>query len=64
MFCAVVFIFLQSCNDSSDKSVVTQTNGSYETVELDSCEYIVFREWYKGGITHKGNCKFCETRKR
>lgn len=27
--------------------------------EFDSCEYVILS---KGGITHKGNCKFCEER--
>ena len=37
-------------------------------VVVDSCEYVVYRESFgrgaAGGITHKGNCKFCEQRKR
>lgn len=30
---------------------------------IGGCEYVVFKNGYAGGITHKGNCKFCEQRK-
>lgn len=30
--------------------------------EVDSCEYIVFDGYKKGGIIHKQNCKFCLAR--
>ncbi len=32
-------------------------------IEIDSCEYVVYHVHYAGGITHKGNCKYCEERK-
>ena len=36
-------------------------------IVVDSCEYVVYGESYgrgaAGGITHKGNCKFCQQRK-
>ena len=51
-----------SCKIESDVSVVGTTYGPYEIIQLDSCEYVVFREAYKGGICHKGNCKFCAAR--
>jgi len=56
-------VFFQSCKNSNDNvSVAGKSYGSYEIIELDSCQYVVFREAYKGGICHKGNCKFCAAR--
>jgi hypothetical protein len=25
-------------------------------VEVDGCQYVVYHDFYAGGITHKGNC--------
>jgi hypothetical protein len=35
--------------------VSPQTRELYQ-VQFDGCEYIVFRSYPYGGITHKGNC--------
>lgn len=32
-----------------------------KVVEYDSCEYILI---FGDGITHKGNCKYCEERRK
>jgi hypothetical protein len=31
--------------------------------EFDSCEYFYIESEYRGGPTHKGNCKYCAARK-
>lgn len=36
----------------------------YEVIVIDSCEYIYIYGYSRVGITHKGNCKFCEERRR
>lgn len=39
-----------------------ETQG-YAILEIDSCEYIMYDgSGYKGGIAHKGNCKYCKNR--
>ena len=39
----------------------TDYRPSYKIIYLDTCEYLVYR--YKdGGITHKGDCKYCAYR--
>jgi len=39
------------------------SNGDFEIVTIDGCEYIVMEKWWSSGrvgsITHKGNCKYC-----
>lgn len=33
--------------------------------EIDSCEYVGYiDDYYTDFLTHKGNCKFCEQRKK
>lgn len=36
------------------------------TFEHDGCEYVAFSfeglNWYLSGVTHKGNCKYCQKR--
>lgn len=32
-------------------------------VEIEGCEYLIFSNEHKFAITHKGNCKYCMTRK-
>ena len=34
----------------------------YRIIVMDSCEYIKHQTLY--GYAHKGNCKFCEARKK
>lgn len=57
--------------DIETEVVVRKINSSkdYSIVTIDSCEYVVYHYdansvsgWSKGGITHKGNCKYCAKR--
>jgi hypothetical protein len=32
-------------------------NTTFQVIIIDSCEYVVYAAYQKGGITHKGNCK-------
>ena len=34
----------------------------FNTIVIDSCEYLIGRETYAGFMAHKGNCKFCKER--
>jgi len=33
-------------------------------IVIDSCEYLVISGGVRESLTHKGNCKFCEERRR
>lgn len=63
-FAITIFPMLYSCNMNSDIAHSTKqyNYGQIEIIEVDSCEYILFRDAYKGGICHKENCKFCNAR--
>ncbi len=61
------------CNCPSQEETVSQKDNSVKkledcvwsakVVEYDSCEYILIIG-SDNGITHKGNCKYCEERRK
>lgn len=36
----------------------------FVVVTIDSCEYLIGKSWYRGYMAHKGNCKYCEQRRK
>lgn len=34
----------------------------FSTIEIDSCEYIIFQDGGICSIAHKGNCRYCAAR--
>ena len=48
---------------SSERINIDATN-KIKIIEIDSCEYLLFEGFKKGGITHKQNCKFCLERNK
>lgn len=44
---------------NQDGSYNTSRSLSYETIVIDSCEYV--ESYYK--LAHKGNCKYCKKRR-
>jgi hypothetical protein len=54
----LLFILLGCAIPETPTTQKKVINGnSVEVVTFDSCEYVLFTGYYKGGITHKGNCK-------
>ncbi len=69
MLVAVLFVGCKESNNAdfvetkkSNKIVRLTMNNFIYITEVDSCEYIVFDGFEKGGIIHKQNCKFCLAR--
>lgn len=54
---------IQKCEDNNADYQATKGNG-YNIEIIDSCEYLVRYELYAGYMAHKGNCKFCEERRK
>lgn len=54
---------IQKCQDDTADYQTMEGNG-YNTEIIDSCEYLVRHEGYYGYMAHKGNCKFCEERRK
>jgi hypothetical protein len=62
-----LFIFaLTSCGDMSQERIneqkIYRAGDGFEILVIDSCEYVWCKNGYAGGLTHKGNCKFCAQR--
>ena len=69
----LVAIALSSCGNVDSNRV--QKGVQKETIEnefgaditvmtIDSCEYVWVKQGYGGGLSHKGNCKFCAERSK
>ena len=59
---AISIMFMAGCSDEG----LEKRAGGLRVVEIDSCEYLVngFKTLDNYSITHKGNCKFCEERRK
>ena len=76
----VVLFAMISCNEQPDTNVyheAEKTNDVYtvdglrlRTIVIDSCEYLIGREFELSGdygfgyLSHKGNCKYCAERRK
>lgn len=60
---ALCLFVMASCDKSRDDGTY---NPSYEprTYVIDSCEYIGWLSGYSSVLAHKGNCKYCEERRK
>lgn len=66
MLCFGIFAILY--NNDKNKNSSWERNADiglyYKVIVIDSCEYIITPSYTYSGITHKGNCKFCEERNK
>jgi hypothetical protein len=56
-----------SCEMPKTKKATTIDSYDYgktQIIEIDSCQYILHIGYKETAITHKGNCKYCLTRKK
>ena len=60
---ALTAIMMVGCSISvEDDAKYCEEN--YHVIIYDSCEYLSHKTRISGGITHKGNCRFCAERRR
>jgi hypothetical protein len=71
MLAAGLFVGCSTENSNADKKrMETLSSSTCETgfciaiMVYDSCEYLVSGYGYSQMMTHKGNCKYCLTRKK
>ena len=57
---ALATLMMVGCRKNPDGSFDTSRSIDFETIVIDSCEYI--QAWYK--LAHKGNCRFCTERRK
>lgn len=61
VFIALTALLLVGCK-KTDKYYDEKIPNGYHVVVIDSCEYI--NAGYGYGQFHKGNCKYCEQRRK
>jgi len=62
---SIIIGILFSCTSTNKTRTVESIDGTaFDVIEVDSCEYLIAYEGYKGFMAHKGNCKYCEKRKK
>lgn len=60
----IISILFTSCEFPADvEDDIKYTENSYIVV-IDSCEYIKEHTYYNDIYVHKGNCKYCEQRRK
>ena len=65
--CGLLLTIIFCGCSSDDKRVQQDTIESgigtgISVLTIDSCEYVWVKRGYSGGLSHKGNCKFCAER--
>lgn len=61
----VAVLMLTACNGTTKTRTTENIDGTtFDVIEVDSCEYLVATRGYHGYMAHKGNCKYCEQRRK
>jgi hypothetical protein len=62
---AMIVCCLCSCNTTRKEITTENVDGSaFDVIVVDSCEYLIGDCGYSGYMAHKGNCKYCEQRRK
>ena len=62
---AMIVCCLCSCNTTRKGKTTENVDGSaFDVIVVDSCEYLIGDCGYSGYMAHKGNCKYCEQRRK
>ena len=58
-------LMLTACNTTRTGRTTENVDGSaFDVIVVDSCEYLIGDCGYSGYMSHKGNCKYCEQRRK
>jgi len=64
----LLLIILVGCSPMPSNETERESNGNFDIITIDSCEYIEFDNGWADcrvySLTHKGNCKFCIERSK
>lgn len=61
IICLLFAALSVSCNDAAP-TVESNTNATFDVIEVDGCEYLIRMSAHRGYFAHKGNCKYCAER--
>ena len=51
-------------NRVQKETLESEFGAGISVMTIDSCEYVWVKRGYGGGLSHKGNCKFCAERSK
>ena len=61
----IAVLMLTACNTTRKGRTTENVDGSvFDVIVVDSCEYLIGDCGYSGYMAHKGNCKYCEQRRK
>ena len=61
----IAVLMLAACNTTRKGRTTENVDGSaFDVIVVDSCEYLIGDCGYSGYMAHKGNCKYCEQRRK
>lgn len=61
----IIIGVLCSCNVTRARWTQENIDGTtFDVAVIDSCEYLIGNAGYNGYMAHKGNCKYCEQRRK
>lgn len=60
---SAILVVLTSCEVRTEK-VIDNYGAKWTVLEIDSCEYLYDFYGRAGFLAHKGNCKYCEERRK
>ena len=67
-FAYVLLVAVIFCGCEDRPPMQTEVRGTdernYQTIVIDSCEYLIRQNGHAGFMSHKGNCKFCAERSK
>jgi hypothetical protein len=68
-YALLVAVIFCGCGNVDSNRVQKETLESkfaagISVMTIDSCEYVWVKRGYGGGLSHKGNCKFCAERSK
>jgi hypothetical protein len=67
-FAYVLLVAVIFCGCEDRPPMQTEARGTdarnYQTIVIDSCEYLIRQSGHAGFMSHKGNCKFCTERSK
>ena len=61
----IAVLMLAACNTTRKGRTTENVDGSaFDVIVVDSCKYLIGDCGYSGYMAHKGNCKYCEQRRK
>ena len=66
MLSILATLIMVGCIDEEQEKQIEEAKrlDGFNTIVIDSCEYLKMTRGYAGFFAHKGNCRFCKERRQ